>query len=193
MKIPPIPRLFIAVFLLLCIVSTATVLPAPAEAFKLKDLFPPLTPGGKGGPPLPPGLFDPNKKCISDGFGGCLKGTEIGAAGGAAGLFGGLFSGSFSATTPFGGQIYYVTYCTCSGTVLLVVGPPSPAVVVYEPEFSQLYAYYNIWEEGVQVLGNYVEGGGYCAIYAGVTCTTLPNMGVIYQVGTSLYTNTITD
>ena len=70
--------------------------------------------------------------------------------------------------------------------MLLVVGPPSPAVVVYEPEFSQLYAYYNIWEEGVQVLGNYVEGGGYCAIYAGVTCTTIAKRRS-YQVGTSLY------
>lgn len=183
MKISKIPRLFVTVLLLLLVASSAAVLPTPAEAFKLKDLFPPLTPGGQGGPPLPPGLWDPQQECISDGFGGCLPGTKIGAGG----LFGGLFSGSFGATTPFGGKVWYVTYCTCSGTVLLTVGPPRPALVVYEPGFSELYEYYNIWEEDVWVLGNYVKGGGYCAIYAGVSCTTLPNNGVITQVGTSLY------
>lgn len=173
-----------ATFFLLLIASSAAILPAPAEAFKLKDLFPPLTPGGKGGPPLPPGLFDPQKNCISDGLGFCLPGTMIGGAIG--GLFGGLFSGSFSATTPFGGQIYYVTYCTCSGTILLTVGPPNPANVVFQTGFSQLYEYYNIYEEGVWVLGNYVEGGGYCAIYAGLSCDTISNDGVITQIGTSL-------
>ena len=90
----------------------------------------------------------------------------------------------------FGGRILTVIPCTCSGTLLVTVGPPKPGVFVYVPGASFLYSFYQIYKPGSFVLGNYIPGG-ICLASAkkllGTKCIPLPNMGTITQVGTSLY------
>jgi hypothetical protein len=86
----------------------------------------------------------------------------------------------------FGGRITFVTYCLCSGGILLTVGPPSPGQYVFQFGVSQLFPYGQIYRIGPQVLGTYVPGG-VCLVYAGLTCTSggVP-IGTIGVIGTSL-------
>lgn len=85
---------------------------------------------------------------------------------------------------PFGGRILYVTYCTCSGGILLTVGPPRPGNY-YFTVGSMLYSYYQIFKPGPWVLGDAYPGGA-CTIYIGTACSGVPTTGTIRQVGTSL-------
>ncbi|MFA4890163.1 MAG: hypothetical protein WC587_00800 [Candidatus Paceibacterota bacterium] len=85
---------------------------------------------------------------------------------------------------PFGGRILYVTYCTCSGGLLLTIGPPRPGNY-YFTAGSRVYAYYQIYRPGAWALGDAFPGGA-CMIYAGTSCVGSPTTGTIRQVGTSL-------
>lgn len=85
---------------------------------------------------------------------------------------------------PFGGRILNVTYCTCSGGILLTVGPPRPGNY-YFTIGSMLYSYYQIYRPGPWVLGDAYPGGA-CVVYIGDDCVGAPTTGTIRQVGTSL-------
>jgi len=96
-----------------------------------------------------------------------------------------LFVSKSGALLSFGGNILYVTYCTCSFNLLLTVGPPRGGNFVYQPGVSILYSYGQVYRSVPWVLGGYVPGG-MCSIYVGEGCLTVPSMGTITQVGTSL-------
>jgi hypothetical protein len=95
---------------------------------------------------------------------------------------GGLGSGNF------GGRITNVTYCTCSISLLLDINDVRgwTTSLLFSPGFSHLYAYYNIFAAGPEVLGTYIQSGGQCQVYDGVSCNSQGNpQGTIKIVGTS--------
>lgn len=64
----------------------------------------------------------------------------------------------------FGGSIKKVVYCTCvyyPGEVLTVADKAtnSDVHVMYNFWISKLYANYNIWEDGPNVIGGFQKGG----------------------------------
>lgn len=85
---------------------------------------------------------------------------------------------------PFGGVITSVFYCPCSANLAIVVGPPSPGTYTYQPGVSMVYPFYQIFRPGPWVKGSYIPGTGVCA--TGYFCATVPTMGTISDVGTSL-------
>lgn len=98
----------------------------------------------------------------------------------------GIETNSFIAAFPFafGGPILAVDECTCSGGWRIVVGPPRPMDLLYQPGISILFPFYNIFVPSTFVLGTYVPGG-FCS--RGTTaCTGLPVLGTITMVGTSI-------
>ncbi len=104
-----------------------------------------------------------------------------------------VFAGAFmllpakqsSAIVPFGGPILNVTYCTCSGNILLTVGPPMGGRYIFQPGASTLFPYGQVYRPGPWVLGTYAPGG-VCTVFAGKGCAPLPSFGTIIQVSTSL-------
>jgi len=96
-----------------------------------------------------------------------------------------LEQGSPFIYNPFGGFVYAVVPCTCSGGAVIYVGPPVPGPYLYLPGFTRVYEYYQIPRPGVWVLGNFVPGPP-CLVYAGKSCVPVPHYGVITIVGTSL-------
>ncbi len=92
-------------------------------------------------------------------------------------------------STPFGGQLEYAYFCTCSDTWLLTMEPlpPSYAVLLTYVPFTQGYLSYNIPYAG-ELLGMYQEGSGECLIYYGYGCATIPSEGMITpEVGSNVY------
>ncbi|MGM0628920.1 MAG: hypothetical protein ACQESA_00655 [Patescibacteria group bacterium] len=86
---------------------------------------------------------------------------------------------------PFGGKVNSIKYCPCTPGVLLEVGPPRPATVMYVVGQSTLYAYYNISKTGVWVLGTHKNITDECEIFTKKGCDTIGNGYVIDIVGTS--------
>ncbi len=83
----------------------------------------------------------------------------------------------------FGGPILAVDECTCSGGWRILVGPPRPMDLLYQPPISTLFSFYNIFTPGPFALGTYIPGG-YCS--RGTTFCTGSNVaGTIILVGTS--------
>ncbi len=75
--------------------------------------------------------------------------------------------------------------CTCSGTFLVTVGPPRPAVVVYNPGVSREYEWYMIAVPAPKwALGLFIPGAGVCSQKP--ICEPIPNEGMISIDGTSL-------
>lgn len=110
------------------------------------------------------------------GAGGALGGSIGGGSGGSSGGTGGG-SGS-GGVTFFGGQITQVTYCTCSGAILLAIRDiPSKQTlqVFYRYGQSTLHANYNIFTTGINVIGGLTQGGGACEVYSGNSCSTEGN------------------
>ena len=110
---------------------------------------------------------------LGGGFGGGGGGGGGGGSGGSTGGGGG--SGS---VTYFGGQITQVTYCTCSGAILLAIKDiPSKQTlqVFYRYGQSTLHANYNIFTTGINVIGGLTQGGGACEVYSGNSCSTEGN------------------
>ena len=93
-----------------------------------------------------------------------------------------------SAVRPFGGTVLATIPCTCqvSGSVIVLLMPIAPyyGMFLWQPPLTVPYAWYYPYY-GVKVLGNYVTGG-ICSVYAGTTCVTIPVLGTITQVGSSL-------
>ncbi len=117
----------------------------------------------------------------SSGGGGALGGAAAGGAmgGGGGGAGGGTGGGGGSGgVTFFGGQITQVTYCTCSGAILLGIqdiASKQNLQVFFRYGQSTLKENYNIFTTGINVLGGLTQGGGACQIYSGNSCTTQGN------------------
>jgi hypothetical protein len=104
--------------------------------------------------------------------------AAAGALGGSSGGSSGGGSGGTGAITYFGGQITQVTYCTCSGTILLGIrdiASKQTLQVFFRYGQSTLRANYNIFTSGINVLGGLTQGGGACEVYSGNSCTTQGN------------------
>lgn len=123
--------------------------------------------------------------------GGAYSSVFGGAGGG--GLLGGSGSGRSGNIDFFGGNITQVTYCTCSGGVLLYIQDKvtnSQKQLVYQYGSSQLHANYNVWSSGPNVIGGFYQGGT-CEVYSGNSCTSegSPEGTIDYVrgIGTSSY------
>lgn len=88
-----------------------------------------------------------------------------------------------------GGPITSVFYCPCSANLAIVVGPPYAGIFMYEPGFSDLKAFYQIFRPGPEVLGSYVPGGA-CMMFIPYGCapmaTPIGTIDDLIGVGTSL-------
>ncbi len=86
---------------------------------------------------------------------------------------------------PFGGNITYVVYCTCSAGMLLTVAGPIPGVFYYSTVGSILYPNYQIYRTGPSVIGLASQTPGQCWVIA-TPCYVVGAGPVITQIGTSL-------
>jgi len=98
--------------------------------------------------------------------------------GGAGGSFGGSGSGGggMSGSGFFGGTINKVTYCTCYYDPAVIVSVKDlvsrqTVNVKYSVFYSLLHANYNVFEQGVNVIGNYISGDTQCRNTSGYSCT----------------------
>lgn len=109
-----------------------------------------------------------------------------GSGGGFGGGFGGMGGGGSSLS--FGGRVSRVTYCTCSASLMLDINDVRGQMIslIYQPGVSILYANYNVYGTGQNVLGNYSSGGS-CLVYHGEDCSSEGSpQGMISQIGTSV-------
>lgn len=91
-----------------------------------------------------------------------------------------------SAALGFGGLITQVTYCTCSGNILLWIGPPSSRSFLFQPGLSVLFIYGQIFRAGPYTVGTYSPGGE-CLVDDGEDCSSRPvTGGTIRTIGTSI-------
>ncbi len=97
-----------------------------------------------------------------------------------------VFTNAATFGIPFGGRILYVTYCTCSFSLMVSVGPPKGGTFIYQPGASRLYSYYRVFSSGPWVLGT-ATGTSQCLIYSGNSCIVVGAGPVMRLVGTSLY------
>jgi len=97
-----------------------------------------------------------------------------------------LVGADMTAAVPlaFGGRILAVVPCTCSAGLALKVGPPRPAYVLYQPGVSILFSFYNLLPPDY-ALGTY-KPGGVCLTGTPPVCLTVPTLGTVTLVGTSL-------
>lgn len=122
--------------------------------------------------------LDPlNKNSDGSSSGGAGIGGGIGGGTGSSGggtSAGGGSTGSGGGNVDFfGGSITNVTYCTCSTSVMLDINDKvtnNTLTVVYIPGVSRLYANYNIFTAGPNVIGGYWQGSAQCLIYSGNSC-----------------------
>ena len=118
---------------------------------------------------------------ITSGGLGSITGL-LGGGGGIGGMFGG---GGGSGN--FGGRVTDVTYCTCSISIMLDVDDVrgQSLQLIYMPGVSQLYANYDVYGTGQNVLGTYTQGGE-CEVYDGESCNSQGSPdGMISLIGTS--------
>jgi hypothetical protein len=105
-------------------------------------------------------------------------GALFGGGGGSSsggGSTGGSSSSGGGNVDFFGGSITQVTYCTCSGGILLAIQDKvtnGTKQLFFQYGLSTLHANYNIYTTNVNVIGGFYQSGGSCQIYAGTSCTT---------------------
>ncbi len=116
---------------------------------------------------------------IMGGGSGGSGGGGLGGGGSTGGTTGGGEAGGGGGTaTHFGGQISQVTYCTCSGSILLGIQDIATSQnmqVMYQYGQSTLHSNYNIFMSGINVIGGVNQSGGQCQVYSGTSCTTEGN------------------
>ncbi len=83
---------------------------------------------------------------------------------------------------PFGGFVTHVEYC-CNG-ILLQVGPPVGGLYLVGPG-SIIFPFYQFFRSGVYVLGN-ASPGGACSLISSECEVTIPAIGTVSIMGTSL-------
>src|SRR3989344_2010374 len=86
----------------------------------------------------------------------------------------------------FGGRTTSVTYCTCSFSLMLNVGPHKGGTFIYIPFVSTVYKYYQVFSSGSWVLGT-SSGTSTCLVYSGNSCVSRGTGSIIRKIGTSLY------
>ena len=88
--------------------------------------------------------------------------------------------------TVFGGVGTWVTRCTCSPGFKVIIGPPRPAVLLYNPFTSIIFANYKITVPSSWAIGIYTPGG-VCLMTAVPFCVSVqpPVQGTMIIVGTS--------
>mgnify|MGYP001574721101 FL=1 len=97
----------------------------------------------------------------------------------------GIWVQSTGALLGFGGMVYWVVPCPCSGGNFAVsVGPPSPGIYSYIPYATQTHLNGPPYRPGQYVLGSYAPGG--VCLTVGTPCAPVHVMGTMYTVGTSL-------
>lgn len=82
--------------------------------------------------------------------------------------------------TPFGGQLFFPFFCTCSANWLVTIQPLPPTYVTllsYTPG-TQTHLSYNI-PFTTKLLGQYTPGAGICTIFVGTGCVAIPSEGMI--------------
>ena len=83
----------------------------------------------------------------------------------------------------FGGRIIAVIPCTCSFSMLIIVGPPKGGSFIFRPGVSKLYANYTLlptrW-----VLGN-SSGTDVCLTGIPPFCVSVGRGSIIGKIGTS--------
>jgi hypothetical protein len=82
---------------------------------------------------------------------------------------------------PFGGKILWTTPCTCSdGWYILMYDNTTmmPKALVFQFGISRLNSNYNMFSNGVNIIGSN-QIGGTCMIYSGNSCFSLPVDGMI--------------
>lgn len=93
---------------------------------------------------------------------------------------------------PFGGNVMWTIPCTCSGNVLVYVGPPNFGSFMYQPTIpgipagTDVFMNYLPMKVGSYVLGLAEPAPMTCLVYAGVSCVTAGAGGMMLTVGTSL-------
>lgn len=92
-----------------------------------------------------------------------------------------------------GGEIKSVRYCPCAydfGVVLEIKQPWDNQTIklFFSPLYSSLYADYNPWESGPNVIVSYTKGSHDCQRQKGYYCTKSGQSadGTINMIGTSL-------
>ena len=107
-----------------------------------------------------------------------------------------LISLAFSASLPFAGLVTAVVPCTCSAGVWILFTPFYPgggillptAALTFDPAPlgpSIPYADLLVGVVGKLHEGDYFPTPGTCWIYVAVGCAVLPDLGVIWKVGTN--------
>jgi hypothetical protein len=94
---------------------------------------------------------------------------------------------SKAAIQNFGGQIVYMIPCVCSLNLLLYVRDVRYGILplVYQPGLTFLYKMYQP-RPSVNSLGSYTPGTGVCLVYSGNSCESIPALGLMLRLGTSL-------
>ena len=156
--------------------------------------------GNSGG-----GIALPGQSGSSGGGGGLLGGSNTGS-GSTGGQANGTTDSSISsggrgpsvsftsaggANQPFGGKTTEVDQSSCNcayfKTTKITMTPAKsglPRTVLYSPVFSKLYAFYNINQTGIYLLGSYVSNAP-CLRQSGYYCTSNGTYPLISIVGTS--------
>ncbi len=91
----------------------------------------------------------------------------------------------------FGGPIANVEVCTCSGSLNVMIVdyakiPILPVNYLYVPGVSILWPWFQIFRSGPWTLGQYIPGATCLIAQKYCTPATIPPIGTIFQVGTSL-------
>ena len=92
---------------------------------------------------------------------------------------------------PFGGPIANVEVCTCSETLNVMIVdyakiPILPVNYLFVPGQSILWPWFQIFRSGPWTLGQYTPGAECLIAQKYCTPATIPPIGTIFQVGTSL-------
>ncbi len=146
--------------------------------------------------------FSPTGMLFGGGSSGSSGSSILGGATGllGGGLLGGALGGGSGTGSGggnidyFGGSITNVTYCTCSGGLLLYIQDKvtsSQKQLLFQFGQSKLHANYNIYTSGPNVIGGFSQGGGQCEVYEGEECESQGNpqgtIDYIRGIGTSSY------
>jgi hypothetical protein len=153
------------------------------ELFRLSIGLPPNIQGGAY-----PGVEDVDKT-LKDESDKKDKEDEKGGGSGGSGSSGG--TSGVSANQPFGGKTTEVDQSTCNCVVFkttkITMTPAKaglPRTVLYSPVFSKLYAFENISQTNINLVGSYVSNA-LCMKQTGWYCTSQGSYPLISIVGTS--------
>ncbi len=91
---------------------------------------------------------------------------------------------------PFGGLVATTFWCSCSENLLvyfnnLAVNAPAPTPIMFQPGVTILHPFYEIYQPGVWILGNW-GGEVACIVPCGKGCCTTGVYPMMIRVGTSM-------